>query len=89
MTQIKCIDIGEKKVYIEHMDLDSYYVSFHQAEKLIKEMKPEMLTYSCADKEKSVNFLNMKILNRYAKLEKNRLVLKSVNNNVNISDNIL
>lgn len=58
------IDIMASDIYLEFEDGSSLYTSFTQAKRLIKEGQPSSFTYSCADHEKSVAFLNS-ILHAY------------------------
>lgn len=71
---IKYIDIMEKDIYIEYSNNTFEYISFTKAKKLILKKLPTKINYSCADKEKSSNFLNT-LLNKY-KIIDNILILK-------------
>lgn len=71
---IKYIDIMEKDIYIEYSNNDFEYISFTKAKNLILKEFPHAINYSCADKEKSINFLNS-LLNKYKAVE-NVLILK-------------
>jgi len=57
-SDIKYIDILENEVYIEYLDNESINISFSKAKELLGEYTSTMIRYSCADNEKSTEFLN-------------------------------
>ena len=71
---IKYIDIMEKDIYIEYSNGDFEYLSFTKAKNLILRELPNVLNYTCVDKEKSINFLNT-LLMKY-KIIDNSMILK-------------
>ena len=71
---IKYIDIMEKDIYMEYSNGDFEYLSFTKAKNLILRELPNVLNYTCVDKEKSINFLNT-LLMKY-KIIDNSMILK-------------
>ena len=71
---IKYIDVMEKDIYIEYSNNNFEYISFTKANKLILKELPDAINYHCADKEKSINFLNS-LLHKYKSVDAT-LVLK-------------
>ena len=64
----------EKDIYIEYSNGDFEYLSFTKAKNLILRELPNVLNYTCVDKEKSINFLNT-LLMKY-KIIDNSMILK-------------
>ena len=64
----------EKDIYIEYSNGDFEYLSFTKAKNLILRELPNVLNYTCVDKEKSTNFLNT-LLMKY-KIIDNSMILK-------------
>lgn len=64
----------EKDIYIEYSNGDFEYLSFTKAKNLILRELPNVLNYTCVDKEKSINFLN-NLLTKY-RTNENTLILK-------------
>lgn len=56
--EIFYIDILKNDVYVEYSTREFEYVSFTKAKKLFREHKPKVLSYSCVDHQRSVEFLN-------------------------------
>jgi len=71
---IKYIDIMEKDIYMEYSNGDFEYLSFTKVKNLIFKELPNVLNFNCADKEKSINFLNT-LLSKY-KIVDNSMILK-------------
>jgi len=74
LKKICYIEILQNDVYIEYNNGDIQYLSFTKAKKMIYLSHQEQFKFSCADYEKSNNFLN-KLLARY-KMDHNKLVLR-------------
>ena len=72
--KILCIDILKNDVYMEYTDGDIEYISFTKAKQIIYATQQETFTVSCADEERSNNFLNL-LLRRY-KIENSTLLLR-------------
>jgi len=72
--KILCIDILKNDVYMEYTDGDIEYISFTKAKQIIYATQQETFTVSCADEERSNNFLNS-LLRRY-KIENSTLLLR-------------
>jgi len=68
------LDIMEQDIYIEYDDKSFQYISFTKAKKLILKELPPVLLFNCADRDKSVSFLNS-LLTKY-KIFNNTLILK-------------
>ena len=64
----------EKDIYLEYSNGDFKYLSFTKAKNLILKELPNVLNYNCADKEKSITFLNT-LLMKY-KIMDNTMILK-------------
>ena len=63
----------EKDIYIEYSNGDFEYLSFTKAKNLILRELPNVLNYTCVDKEKSINFLNT-LLMKYKIIDKTMIL---------------
>lgn len=73
--EIKCLDILKDKVYIEYVNNDSDYISFTIAKERIKRTKQELISYTCVDATRAVDFVN-NIPNRHTLLKENKTYLR-------------
>jgi len=63
----------EKDIYIEYSNGNFEYLSFTKAKNLILRELPNVLNYTCVDKEKSINFLNT-LLMKYKIIDKTMIL---------------